>query len=122
MEQPQVASCVVKMILNLDVIVQPLIHTLFISSTLSYSLNIEKFLIHLFSICASLCLTLVSKITQLLDECLRDNAIATPALCHACLTSLSTCAKGVQFYCPSCTYPAIPDCTVFPFLAHYVLG
>ena len=24
-----------------------------------------------------------------------------------------TCAKGMQFYCPSGTYPAIPYCTIF---------
>ena len=34
------------------------------------------------------------------------------------LASLSTCVKGVQFYCPSRTSPAIPYCTIFPFLAH----
>ena len=25
-----------------------------------------------------------------------------------------TFADGMQFYCPSCTYPAIPYCTIFP--------
>ena len=28
---------------------------------------------------------------------------------------LDTCAEGVQFYCLSRTYPAIPYCTIFPF-------
>ena len=37
-----------------------------------------------------------------------------------CLTSLDTCVKGVQFYCPSLTYPAIPYCTIFQFLVHCV--
>ena len=37
--------------------------------------------------------------------CLRGNTIAP--LRHAFLASLGTCAKGVQFYCPSRTYPAI---------------
>ena len=55
-------------------------------------------------------------IIKLLDKCLRGNKIAP--LQHAWLTSLSMCAKGVQFYCPSCTYPAIPYCTISPFLAH----
>ena len=32
------------------------------------------------------------------------------------LTSLGACAKEVQFYWPSRTYPAIPYCTIFPFL------
>ena len=27
----------------------------------------------------------------------------------------STCPKGLQFICPSGTYPAIPYCTIFPF-------
>ena len=56
-------------------------------------------------------------IIQLLDKCLRDNKIAP--LQHVCLASLSTCTKMVQFYCPSRTYPAIPYCTIFPFLAYY---
>ena len=47
---------------------------------------------------------------------MRSNKIAP--LQHTCLTSLSTCAKGVQFYCPSHTYPAIPYCTIFAFLTH----
>ena len=34
-----------------------------------------------------------------------------------CLTLLGTCAKGVQFYCPSRTYQAITYCTVLPVLA-----
>ena len=42
---------------------------------------------------------------------MRGNKIAP--LQHTCLTSLGTCAKGVQFYCPSHTYPAIPYCTIF---------
>ena len=49
---------------------------------------------------------------------MRGNKIAP--LRHAWIASLSTYAKGVQFYCPSRTYPAIPYCTTFPFLAHYV--
>ena len=50
---------------------------------------------------------------------MRTNKIAP--LRDACLTSLGTCAKGVQFYFPSRTYAAIPYyCTIFPFLAHYV--
>ena len=36
-----------------------------------------------------------------------------PSSAHACLTLLSTCAKGAQFYCPSHTYAAIPYCTIF---------
>ena len=28
------------------------------------------------------------------------------------------CAEGMQFYCPSCTYAAIPYCAIFPFLEH----
>ena len=43
---------------------------------------------------------------QLLDKSLRVNKIAP--LWHVCLTSLSTCAKRVQFYCPSRIYPGIP--------------
>ena len=38
-----------------------------------------------------------------------------------CLTLLSTCAEGVQFYCPSHTYTAIPYCTFFLLLEHYVI-
>ena len=56
---------------------------------------------------------------QMLDKCLRGNEIAS--LWHAFLASLGTCAIGVQFYCPplvSRTYPAIPYCTIFPFIAH----
>ena len=40
-------------------------------------------------------------------------------LWHSCLTLLGTCAKGGQFYCPSRIYPAIPYCSIFPFLDHY---
>ena len=43
---------------------------------------------------------------QLLDKCLRDNKIAP--LQHGRLTLLSTYAEGMQFYCPSRTYPEIP--------------
>ena len=34
------------------------------------------------------------------------------------------CAKGMQFYCPSHTYVAIPyfNCTIFPFLEHCVIA
>ena len=39
-------------------------------------------------------------------------------LWHAFLALLSTCAKGVQLYCPSRTYLAIPYCTIFSFLEH----
>ena len=39
-----------------------ILHTIFIISTLIYSLTIEEFLIHSFSMCASLPLALVSKI------------------------------------------------------------
>ena len=53
-------------------------------------------------------------IIQLLDKCLRNNKIAP--LWYACLTSLSTCAKEVQFYCPSRTYAANPYCTIFQFI------
>ena len=49
---------------------------------------------------------------------MRGNKIAP--LWHTCLASLGTRAKGVQFYCPSRTYPAIPYCTIFPFLEHCV--
>ena len=45
---------------------------------------------------------------QLLDKCLKGNKIAP----------LRTCVKGVQLYCPSCTYPAIPYCTIFLILEH----
>ena len=38
-----------------------------------------------------------------------------PFTTHVLLdASLCTCAKGVQFYCPSHTYTAIPHCTIFP--------
>ena len=47
----------------------------------------------------------------MLDNCLRDNNIAP--LCQVCLTLLGTCAKWMQFYCPSRTHPAIPYCTIF---------
>ena len=50
--------------------------------------------------------------TQLFDKCLKGNT--------TCLVSLGgTCAEGVQFNCPSHTYPAIPYCTIFPFLEHH---
>ena len=42
---------------------------------------------------------------------MRGNKIAP--LRHVCLTSHGTWAKGVQFYCPSNTYSAIPYCTKF---------
>ena len=45
---------------------------------------------------------------------MRGNKIAP--LWHICLALLSTCAEGVQFYCPSRTYPAIPYCTIFQLL------
>ena len=44
----------------------------------------------------------------MLDKCFMGNKIAF--LWHTCLPSLGTCAKGVQFCCPSRTYPAIPYC------------
>ena len=47
----------------------------------------------------------------MLDKCLRGNRIAP--LQHAYLSSLGTCAKGVQFYCPSHTYRAIHYCSIF---------
>ena len=47
----------------------------------------------------------------MLDKCLRGNKIAP--LRHTCLALLGTCAKEVQFYCPSHTYAAIPNCTIF---------
>ena len=51
---------------------------------------------------------------QLLDKRYRGNKLAR--LQHACLDLLSTCAKGVQFYCPSRTYPLIPYCcSIFSF-------
>ena len=50
----------------------------------------------------------------MLDKFLRGKKNA--CLQHECLPSLSTCAEGVQLYCPSHTYPAIPYCTFFPFL------
>ena len=39
-----------------------------------------------------------------------------------CLASLGTYVKGVQLYCPSRTYAAIPFCTIFPILAHWFLA
>ena len=42
---------------------------------------------------------------------MRGNKIAS--LWHAFLALLVTCAKEVQFYCPSHTYEAIPNCTIF---------
>ena len=53
---------------------------------------------------------------QLLDKCLRGNKIVP--LQHACASPLRTCVKGVQLYCPSCTYPVIPYCTIFLILEH----
>ena len=47
---------------------------------------------------------------------MRGNKIAS--LQSACLSSLGTCAEGVQFYCSSHTYAAIPFCNIFPFLEH----
>ena len=55
-------------------------------------------------------------IIQLLDQCTRSKKISP--LRHACLATLGTCVKEVQFYCLSSTYPAISYCTIFPFLAH----
>ena len=45
----------------------------------------------------------------MLDKYLRGNKIAP------LWPSLGACAKGVQFYCPYRTYPAIPYCTIFHF-------
>ena len=45
-------------------------------------------------------------IIQLLDKCLKGNKIAP-------LRSLATCAKGMEFYCPSRNYPAMS------FILHY---
>ena len=45
---------------------------------------------------------------------MRGNKIAP--LQYSCLTFLDTCAKRVHFYWPSHTYPAIPYCTIFPFV------
>ena len=50
---------------------------------------------------------------------MRGNKIAP--LQHSCLTLLSTSTKGVQFYCPSRTYPSIPFCTIFPLLEYCVV-
>ena len=36
------------------------------------------------------------------------------------LRSRGPCAEGVQFVCPSSTYPAIPYCTTLTFLAYCV--
>ena len=41
----------------------------------------------------------------MLDKCERRNKIAP--LRHKCQTKRGMCVKGVQFYCPSSTYPAI---------------
>ena len=90
---------------------------------------------HSFSMTASLHLGLVSKIAlyslsnkikyyisiviiQLLNKYAMGNKIAP--LWRAWLASLGTYAKGVQFYCPSCTYLAISYCPIFPFLVHCV--
>ena len=40
---------------------------------------------------------------------------------HACLALLGTCAKGVQFYCPSLTYAAIPYLGIPIFLYWYIM-
>ena len=37
---------------------------------------------------------------------------------HTYPALLGTCVDGVQFCCPSCTYPAIRYCTNFPFLKY----
>ena len=37
---------------------------------------------------------------------------------QTCLALLGTCAEGVHFYCSSLTYPAISNCTIFPFSVH----
>ena len=47
----------------------------------------------------------------MLDKC--ERGIKISPLWHSCLALLSTCAKGVQFYCPSRTYAAIPYSTIF---------
>ena len=57
-------------------------------------------------------------IIQLLDICLRARGNKIAPVQHSCLTSLGTCAEGMQFYCPSRTYAAIPYCIIFPFLAY----
>ena len=59
---------------------------------------------HPFCTCIKICsIVLAIKykvlIIQLLDKCFSHNKIAP---------WLGTCVKGVQFYCPSRTYPAIP--------------
>ena len=38
------------------------------------------------------------------------------------LQPCSTCAEGVQFYCPSHTYAAIPYCTIFLIFVHGEIG
>ena len=48
---------------------------------------------------------------QLLDKCLRGAIKLHP---------FGILAKGVQFYCPSCTYLAILNCTIFTYLGHCV--
>ena len=57
---------------------------------------------------------------QLLEKCLRGNIIAP--LQHACFALLGTCAEGVQFYCLSCTYPAIPYCISTYYLSKFLLS
>ena len=52
------------LILDVDVI-QPPMHTFIIISTLLYSLTVEQFLMHLFFMCAPLCLAIVSKIDKI---------------------------------------------------------
>ena len=44
----------------------------------------------------------------MLDKCFIKRAKKLHPFWHACLTSLGTCAKEVQFYCPYHTYAAIP--------------
>ena len=51
---------------------------------------------------------------QLLSKCFRGNKIELHW--HVCLTLLSNCAEGVQFYCLFRPYPAIHHGTIFPFL------
>ena len=45
-------------------------------------------------------------------------AIKVYPLQHTCFTLLCTCAKVVQFYCPSRTYPTIYYYTTLSFLAY----
>ena len=51
--------------------------------------------------------------------CLSGNEIAP--LWHTCLTLLGACAKGVQFHCPSFSYPAITYCANFPYFEPIVM-